>query len=133
MVAMRVVPGTGTGMSRVGTYVDENTINECLTYENDRSATNNVDTRECFALCYDESSSTNAYTWFVESSQSYVSDRLETNYATTGAGISLTYSEPDSGGITENTESWTYFASYDSISGTNTWRWTATGQPAEEG
>ena len=89
-----------------------------------------VNTAECFAICPNPADN-RAWTWFQQSSTSFSSDRIETLYS--GTTLSLTYSEPEDGGTTVNTESWTYTSSSDSISGTNLWSWSAPGESEENG
>ena len=90
----------------------------------------NVNTAECFAIC-PNTADNRAWTWFQQSSTSYSSDRIETVYS--GSSLQLTYSEPEAGGTTVNNEDWTYASNTDSISGTNTWSWSAPGSSSENG
>jgi len=89
-----------------------------------------VNTAECFAICPNPAGN-RAWTWFQQSSTSFSSDRIETVYS--GTTLQLTYSEPEDGGTTVNTESWTYTSSSDSISGINLWSWDAPGESEENG
>eukprot|EP00940_MAST-03C_sp_MAST-3C-sp2_P000202 g202.t1 len=77
-----------------------------------------VSDRECVAICEDSGT----FVFFAGNGDSYPADRVTATVSTNT--LTFSYPEPDSGGITTNSESWTYSSGTDSYSGSNTWSWT---------